>query len=48
VLIFVFSRYQDSPLDDLTGLTRGQRVLAVLMIALFLLVFTPVPFKVVQ
>ena len=48
VLIFVFSRYQDSPLDDLTGLTRGQRLLAALMLALFLLVFTPIPFKVVQ
>ena len=48
VLIFVFSRFQDSPLDDLTSLTRGQRILAVLMLALFLLVFTPIPFKVVQ
>jgi membrane-associated protease RseP (regulator of RpoE activity) len=48
VLIFVFSRVQDSPLDDITSLTRGQRVLAVLMMALFLLVFTPIPFKVVQ
>jgi membrane-associated protease RseP (regulator of RpoE activity) len=48
VLILVFGRYQDAPLDDLTGLTRGQRLLAVLMLALFLLVFTPIPFKVVQ
>jgi membrane-associated protease RseP (regulator of RpoE activity) len=48
VLIFVFSRRQDSSLDELTGLTPGQRLLAVLMLALFLLVFTPIPFKVVQ
>jgi membrane-associated protease RseP (regulator of RpoE activity) len=48
VLIFLFSRVQDSPLDDLTGLTRGQRLLAVLMLLLFVLIFTPVPFKVVQ
>jgi membrane-associated protease RseP (regulator of RpoE activity) len=48
VLIFVFSRFQDMPLDDITDLTPGQRVLAVLMLALFLLVFTPIPFKIVQ
>jgi membrane-associated protease RseP (regulator of RpoE activity) len=48
VLLFVFSRFQDAPLDDLTGLTRGQRVLGVLMMGLFLLVFTPIPFKIVQ
>jgi membrane-associated protease RseP (regulator of RpoE activity) len=48
VLIFFFSRFQDAPLDDITSLTRGQRILAVVMMALFLLVFTPVPFKIVQ
>jgi membrane-associated protease RseP (regulator of RpoE activity) len=48
VLIFVFSRIQDAPLDEITGLTRGQRILAALMLVLFLLVFTPIPFKVIQ
>lgn len=48
VLVFVFSRIQDAPLDDITSLTRRQRILAVLMMALFLLVFTPIPFKIVQ
>ena len=48
VLIFVFGRFQDSPLDDLTELTRGQRLLAWFMLFLFALIFTPIPLKVVQ
>jgi membrane-associated protease RseP (regulator of RpoE activity) len=48
VLIFLFGRFQDSPLDDLTELTRGQRLLAWLMLLLFVLIFTPIPLKIVQ
>ena len=43
VLVAVFGRFQDMPLDDITQLTRGQRVLAVGMVAVFVLVFSPVP-----
>ena len=35
------------PLDDLTELTRGQRAFAVGMIAIFFLVFTPIPLTLV-
>ena len=46
-LVFLFSRLQDMPLDDLTELTRGQRAFAVGMIAIFFLVFTPIPLTLV-
>lgn len=47
MLLLVFGRLQDMPLDDLTGLTTGQRLLAVAMLALFVLVFTPIPLTIV-
>jgi membrane-associated protease RseP (regulator of RpoE activity) len=46
-LVFLFSRLQDMPLDDLTELTRGQRAFAVGMIAIFFFVFTPIPLTLV-
>ncbi len=45
-LIFIFGRMRVAPLDDVTALTGGQRVLAVAMMAIFLLVFTPIPLRI--
>ncbi len=45
VLVLIFGRMQDMPLDDLTQLTPRQKTLAVLMLVLFVLVFVPVPLK---
>jgi membrane-associated protease RseP (regulator of RpoE activity) len=42
-LVFIFGRLQDMPLDEITELTTGQRLLAAVMVAVFLLVFVPVP-----
>jgi membrane-associated protease RseP (regulator of RpoE activity) len=47
VLVFTFSRMQDMPLDGITGLKSQERVLAVIMVVVFLLVFTPVPLTMV-
>jgi len=47
VLVFLFSRMQDMPLDGITELTGGQRRLAVMMLVIFLLVFTPIPLTIV-
>lgn len=46
-LVVIFGRMQDMPLDDLTGLTGGQRVFALAMLLVFLLVFVPAPLVVV-
>ncbi len=46
-LVFLFGRMQDMPLDELTGLTRRQKVFAGVMIAVFVLVFTPIPLTLV-
>jgi membrane-associated protease RseP (regulator of RpoE activity) len=46
-LLLAFGRVQDMPLDDLTELTARQRLLAVGMLVLFFLVFTPIPLTVV-
>lgn len=42
-LVFLFGRLQDMPLDEITELTMPQRLLAALMVAVFLLVFVPIP-----
>ncbi len=42
-LVFVFGRMQDMPLDEITELTGSQRVLAAVMVVVFVLVFVPVP-----
>jgi len=47
VLVFVFGRFQDMPLDAITELRRSQRLLAAAMLIVFLLVFTPIPLTIV-
>jgi membrane-associated protease RseP (regulator of RpoE activity) len=42
-LIFIFSRAQATPLDDITSLTPSQRLVAIGMMILFVLVYVPVP-----
>jgi membrane-associated protease RseP (regulator of RpoE activity) len=46
-LVFLFGRLHDRPLDEITELTHGQRRLALAMVAIFLLVFTPIPLTIV-
>jgi len=46
-LVFFFGRMQDMPLDELTLLTQRERALAVLMLVVFILVFTPIPLTIV-
>ena len=45
-LVFLFSRTQATPLDDVTQLTPIQRLLAIGMMLLFVLIFVPVPLTV--
>jgi Zn-dependent protease len=47
VLIFFLGRMRAEPLDDLTQLTGKQQALALLVILIFFLVFTPIPMRVV-
>jgi Zn-dependent protease len=42
-LLFIFGRVNAEPLDQITPLDTGRKVIAVLMLVLFLLVFIPVP-----
>jgi membrane-associated protease RseP (regulator of RpoE activity) len=46
-LIFIFGRMRVAPLDDVTPLTTGQRALALLMLAIFIMIFTPIPMQIV-
>jgi membrane-associated protease RseP (regulator of RpoE activity) len=46
-LIFLFGRMRVAPLDDVTPLTARQQALAVAMIIVFALVFTPVPLRII-
>ncbi|MEJ5198401.1 MAG: site-2 protease family protein [Anaerolineae bacterium] len=46
-LVFLFGRMQDMPLDELTRLTPREQALAVLMLIVFVLVFTPIPLTIV-
>ena len=46
-LIFIFGRMRVAPLDDVTPLTAGQRALALLMLIIFVLIFTPIPMRIV-
>ncbi len=46
-LLLVFGRMRDMPLDDITDLNPRQRIFAVGMLVLFLLVFTPIPLTIV-
>jgi membrane-associated protease RseP (regulator of RpoE activity) len=45
LLIFFLGRVRAEPLDDLTQLTSRQRWLAIAAIAIFFLVFTPIPLR---
>ena len=45
VLVFVFSRARVQPLDDVTRLTPGQVRLAILLLLLAALTFTPIPIR---
>ncbi len=47
VLLFVFGGYHTVPLDNITGLSAGSRLVAVAALVLFLLTFVPVPFTLV-
>jgi membrane-associated protease RseP (regulator of RpoE activity) len=46
-LIFLFGRMRVAPLDDVTPLTGRQQALAVAMMMIFVLVFSPVPMRIV-
>lgn len=46
-LIFLFGRMRLAPLDDVTPLTGRQQALAIAMIVIFVLVFAPVPLRIV-
>jgi hypothetical protein len=43
VLLVLFGQQSAEPLDDITPLTAAQRVLAICMLILFAVLFTPVP-----
>ncbi len=47
VIIFIFSRAEVEPLDDITEPTAADKILAAFMLLLFILLFTPIPLKIV-
>jgi membrane-associated protease RseP (regulator of RpoE activity) len=48
VLIFVVNRNHPSPLDDLSALSPRERIIAIAMLLIFILSFTPLPMTVVM
>jgi membrane-associated protease RseP (regulator of RpoE activity) len=44
-LLFLISRVQIAPLDDVSGLSRRERAIAIALLVVFLLTFTPVPLR---
>jgi hypothetical protein len=46
-LLFLFGRTHPEPLDDVTKLDLPRKVLAVAMLVIFALIFTPLPMRVV-
>lgn len=44
-LVFVFSRNRVNPLDDVSSLTRVEKAMAVVILCLFVLTFTPLPLR---
>jgi Zn-dependent protease len=46
-LLFVFGRVSDEPLDQITQLDKPRKVIAVLVVLLFILVFIPIPLVVI-
>jgi len=47
-LIFLFGRQHPDPLDDVTRLDLPQKIYAALVLAVFVLVFTPVPIQLIS
>ncbi|MBN1401992.1 MAG: site-2 protease family protein [Anaerolineae bacterium] len=47
LLVFLFSRARAQPLDDVTPLSSGARILAIALLVLFVLTFTPLPLRVI-
>lgn len=45
VLVAFFGQMRAAPLDAITGLDRPRQVLAVLVVILFILIFTPIPLE---
>ncbi len=45
LLIFALSRMQQAPLNDVTPLNRGEVAVAMLLLVLFVLTFTPIPLR---
>lgn len=46
-LIFLFGRQHPEPLDDVTRLDLSQKIIAALVLVIFVLVFTPVPIQII-
>jgi len=44
-LIYFLGRFYAEPLDDITELGRVGQILAILMLVLFILIFSPIPFQ---
>jgi membrane-associated protease RseP (regulator of RpoE activity) len=47
LLIFFFSRVRAQPLDDVTPLSSRERLLAIALLVLFVLTFTPLPLRII-
>lgn len=47
LLLFILGRYYAEPLDDITPLDGRRRVLAITSLVLFLLVFVPIPLRII-
>ncbi len=48
LIIWFFSRFEVAPLDDISEPSPGDRLLALFLLVLFFLLFTPIPLKVIQ
>lgn len=46
-LLYIFGRVSDEPLDQITQLDKRRKVVAVLVVLLFILVFIPIPLMVI-
>ncbi|MFO7918714.1 MAG: site-2 protease family protein [Anaerolineae bacterium] len=44
-LVFVFSRHRVNPLDDVSSLTRTDKIVAAVVLLFFVLTFTPLPLR---
>jgi membrane-associated protease RseP (regulator of RpoE activity) len=47
-LVFVLGRFYAEPMDQITPLNRRRKVLAVITLLIFLLVFSPVPIRIIS